>query len=316
MVKVSIVIPAYNALEYLPVALDSIYGQTFSDFEVLIIDDGSKDKTSEWAKKINDPRIRYVFQHNQGVSAARNTGIRLSQGEYIAFLDADDLWEPTKLEKQVRLLENHPEAGLAFTWTAIADERGVPTGEIIPSAEGDTLQQLLEFNTVVCGGSVPMLRRSCFDVIGGFDTSMKHLEDLDLYIRVARKFLFMGIPEPLVRYRQHANSGSTDCDACRQSYERILQRELGANSSEPSRLRGFGRMYLYLGWRALESKNWVLAGSFTQKAVEYFPDLSSSSSFRRLKLRLLIARWGGFTIYTFLRQAIRNFKRQLPQLGH
>ena len=101
MSKVSVIIPAYNAMNYLPQTLKSVLQQTFTDFEILIINDGSSDDIVEWSSQISDSRVKLISQINQGVSAARNTGIRNAQGEYIAFIDADDLWEPTKLEKQV-----------------------------------------------------------------------------------------------------------------------------------------------------------------------------------------------------------------------
>ncbi|MBD3561856.1 glycosyltransferase family 2 protein, partial [Planktothrix sp. FACHB-1355] len=110
--KVSVVIPAYNAMRYLPATLDSVFNQTYTDLEILIIDDGSKDETVEWVAQITDPRVQLISQQNKGVSEARNAGIANARGEYIALLDADDLWEPTKLEKQVRCLEDNPAVGL------------------------------------------------------------------------------------------------------------------------------------------------------------------------------------------------------------
>ncbi|MCJ8280869.1 MAG: glycosyltransferase family 2 protein, partial [Rivularia sp. ALOHA_DT_140] len=128
MPKVSVIIPAYNAMGFLPETLESVLQQTFTDFEILIINDGSSDDIVEWASKISDSRVRLITQINQGVSAARNTGIRNSQGEYIAFLDADDLWEPTKLEKQVNCLKANPGVGLVYTWTTFIDQFSQPIG--------------------------------------------------------------------------------------------------------------------------------------------------------------------------------------------
>ena len=104
MPKVSVIIPTYNAMTYLPETVESVLRQTYSNFELLIIDDGSSDQTVQWVSQLVDSRVRLISQENQGASVARNTGIAHAQGEYVAFLDADDLWEPTKLEQQVRCL--------------------------------------------------------------------------------------------------------------------------------------------------------------------------------------------------------------------
>lgn len=135
MPKVSVIIPAYNSITYLPATLDSVLRQTFADFEVFIVDDGSSDNTAAWGSQIQDRRVQLMTQANQGTCAARNTGIALAQGEYIAFLDADDLWHPTKLAKQVRYLDEHPEVGLVYTWTALIDPEGRPTGRIFANRD-------------------------------------------------------------------------------------------------------------------------------------------------------------------------------------
>nr|WP_256498773.1 glycosyltransferase family A protein [Chroococcidiopsis sp. CCNUC1] len=116
MPKVSVIIPAYNAMKYLPATLGSLLSQTFDDFEAIVVNDGSFDETEKWVSQIEDPRVKLICQQNKGLAGARNTGINQATGEYIAFLDADDLWEPSKLEKQVAVLEENPEVGLVYTW--------------------------------------------------------------------------------------------------------------------------------------------------------------------------------------------------------
>jgi glycosyltransferase involved in cell wall biosynthesis len=143
MLKVSVIIPAYNAMNYLPETLKSVLRQTFTDFEILIIDDGSSDNLVQWVSQLVDPRIKLISQNNQGVSVARNTGITHAQGEFIAFLDADDLWEATKLEKQLHTLEDNPAVGLVYTWTAFIDQSGKFTGILLAShAEGNVWEQI------------------------------------------------------------------------------------------------------------------------------------------------------------------------------
>src|SRR4028119_714252 len=124
MPKVSVIVPAYNAMAYLPETLQSVLTQTFNSFEVLIINDGSSDEIVEWASEIKDSRVKLISQENQGLSGARNTGIWSSQGEYLAFLDADDIWEPTKLEKQVQCLDQDLSIGLVSSWVSSINESG------------------------------------------------------------------------------------------------------------------------------------------------------------------------------------------------
>ena len=175
MPKVSVIIPAYNAMAYLPSTLESVLRQTFVDIEVVIVNDGSSDSIADWASGLNDERIKLISQRNQGSASARNAGIANSTGQYVAFLDADDLWEPTKLEKQVRCLDDCLDVGLVNTWMRKIDSQGHPIGAAtITNAEGNIWQQIAEENIVLCG-SAPLVRRRCFENLGVFDTSF-HLQ--------------------------------------------------------------------------------------------------------------------------------------------
>jgi glycosyltransferase involved in cell wall biosynthesis len=150
MPKVSVVIPAYNAMTYLPETVASVLQQTFSDFELIIVNDGSSDNVMAWASGLEDPRAKLISQENGGVSKARNTGIAQAQGQYIAFLDADDLWEPTKLKKQVHCLETNPSVGLVYTWTAVINQLGQPTRNVwTPNIEGNVWDYLIRLLIVV-----------------------------------------------------------------------------------------------------------------------------------------------------------------------
>ncbi|UBF25208.1 glycosyltransferase family 2 protein [Kovacikia minuta CCNUW1] len=222
--KVSIIIPAYNAMRYLPETIDSVLAQTFSNFEVLVVDDGSTDAIAEWVLQQTDGRLKLMYQKNQGQAAARNTGIAEAKGEYIAFLDADDLWEASKLEKQVAYLDNHPTVGLVYTWIALADQAGNPTGRIVSSdAAGDVWEEIVEFNMVGCG-STPVIRRHCFDVVGYFVPALSPSEDWDMWIRIAVQFPFGVIREPLVLYRQHPESSSSQCQLMLETSSAVIER--------------------------------------------------------------------------------------------
>jgi glycosyltransferase involved in cell wall biosynthesis len=122
MASVSVIVPAYNAEKTILETIQSIQAQTFSDFELIVINDGSSDRTVELLSKINDPRLKVFSYENGGLPVARNRGIQRATGEFITFIDADDLWKPQKLEAQLKALHEYPEAGVAYSWTAFIDE--------------------------------------------------------------------------------------------------------------------------------------------------------------------------------------------------
>jgi glycosyltransferase involved in cell wall biosynthesis len=297
MPKVSVIIPAYNAMTYLPETLKSVFKQTFNDFEVIVVNDGSSDNIEQWASEIKDPRFKLVSQKNQGLSGARNTGINHSQGEYIAFLDADDLWEPTKLEKQVRSLEANSKAGLIYTWVAYVDERGEPTGRIVKNnAEGDVWQKLTECNIIECG-SVAMICRHCFEAVGVFDRNIDAAQDWDMWLRIATYYPFAVVKEPLVRYRQHANNKSKKYAKVLQDLRIIIER---AFQSAPFELlylrnRSYGKVNLVVAWKCLQSsdRDYKQANYFRRQALRHCPQLCFSREYIRLSLAIAAMCWLG-----------------------
>jgi glycosyltransferase involved in cell wall biosynthesis len=320
MPKVSIAIPAYNAMDYLPETLESVLAQTFTDFEVLVVNDGSTDRTAEWVSQLTDPRVKLISQTNQGLAAARNTGIAHARGEYIAFLDADDLWEPTKLEKQVRVLEENPEVGLVYTWMALINETGESTGRVFQNhAEGNIWEKLIESNIVGCG-SVAMVRRSCFETLGGFDQNLRSfVEDWDMWLRIAFYHPFKVVKEPLVYYRQRSTSASNNWEAMEQSSRIVLEKAFA--SAPPDLLalkkRSYGLTNLYLAWKPLQSKNqdYEKASYFCQQALAHYPQLRFSKQYLRLSLTIALMRWIKPAGYRRLRALVYALRRRTVAIG-
>ncbi|MFB2917415.1 glycosyltransferase family 2 protein [Aerosakkonema funiforme] len=317
--KVSVVIPAYNAMRYLPATLDSVFNQTYTDFEILIIDDGSKDETVEWVAQITDPRVKLISQQNKGVSEARNAGIANARGEYIALLDADDLWEPTKLEKQVRCLEDNPAVGLVYTWVKYADEEGNPTEKVQTAyVDGDVLKHILQSN-ILCCSSTPMVRRSCFEDVGVFDSKLSGVADWDMWIRIASRYLFGLIKEPLVRYRQHPNNMSNNCQAMLLDFRKVIERSF---ASVPSNLqylknRAYGHAYLYMAWKYLFHKDLKNAIDLNRQAIAHYPQLFFSKSYIRQSLILAAMRRFGPQGYTKMRDSLKQLiSNKQPSLGN
>ena len=212
--RVSIVIPTYNRAAMLPRAVNSVLTQTFTDLELLIVDDYSVDNTPDVAASLADAdsRIR-TFRHsrNRGLAATRNTGIANAQGEYIAFLDDDDEYMPTKLEKQVQALDAaSPDLGLAYAWCSIVGPTGDIVGERTPLAEGCVFREALARRLILGIGSSSMIRASVIEDIGWFDESLPRSEDLDFLCRLTRRYKICLTPEILVTlHRGHPQMTSS-----------------------------------------------------------------------------------------------------------
>lgn len=197
---VSVIIPTYNRAHLIDRPIRSVLTQTFQDFELLLVDDGSADRTEEAVRKVGDPRVRYIAQPcNAGVSAARNRGLRESCGEFVAFLDSDDEWLPEKLERQVEQFRQAPEK-VGLIYTSVEAVTAKNSSWIFRSEHrGNVYRKLLERNFILSGSCV-MIRRNVIRSAGFFDEGIPAIEDYDLWVRVARFFEFDFLDEPQVRY--------------------------------------------------------------------------------------------------------------------
>ncbi|MEO1429161.1 MAG: glycosyltransferase [Cyanobacteria bacterium J06633_8] len=306
----SIIIPAYNAIKYLPETLESVLKQTFTDFEVLIIDDGSYDNIVEWASGVKNPRVRFLSQKNKGVSAARNLGIKKAKGKYIAFLDADDLWEPTKLEKQLQLFKNNPSLGLVHTAMVVIDEQSKSLGRIFTSnVEGDALEKLLEQNTIVTSSVI--VRHSCLQAVGNFDENLSSSEDWELWVRIASRYSIAHIKEPLVYYRQHANNTTKNWQMLEQDLSSIEQ----VFQSVPQELsylkkRTYAYANIYLAWKALETGYCQQAVYFRNQSIKHYFNILFCPNFIRLSLAIALLQIFGNKGFSRIKSIIYTVRRR------
>lgn len=253
---VSVIIPAYNAAQHLPQALDSALGQTWRHLEVIVVDDGSTDATSDIVQTAaaRDPRVRLIRQANAGVGAARNTGIHAARGRYIAPLDADDLWAPRKLELQVAEMERAgPHAGLAYCWLRSVDQHNRLLAWAPPiTLQGPTGAALLLAN-FIGNASTPLFRASALARVGLYLTRAEQegaqgCEDWDLHLRVAEQFHLCCVPAHLVSYRQGAKNMSLNAASMMTSYHVTVRRARARNPQLPPKLFTWSaaRFYAYL----------------------------------------------------------------------
>jgi glycosyltransferase involved in cell wall biosynthesis len=207
--RVSVIIPAYNAADCVRRAVDSVFAQSFQDFELLVVDDGSTDPTQAVLAGYGD-RLRLLAKENGGPAAARNHGLNHAVGDYVAFLDADDYWRPDKLDRQVALLDARPEIGFCSTATEVVDSAGRPAGEWPCRPDAGPLPDILFMQGTVISGSTSgvLARRRLIDEIGGFDPLLRGFEDPDLWIRLAARTDYACIPQPLTVVVRTANSVS------------------------------------------------------------------------------------------------------------
>jgi glycosyltransferase involved in cell wall biosynthesis len=306
MPKVSVIIPAYNAMKYLPATMASVLNQTYQDFEIVLVNDGSSDSIQEWVDTQNISQLRLISQENRGLAGARNTGIREAKGSYIALLDADDLWDPTKLEKQVQVLDLDEEAALVYTWLALVDEQGTLTGRYYKRLEeGDVWKSMLTANLVGCG-SVPLIRRTYLDKVGHFDENLKSfVEDWDLWLRMARQYRFRVVKEVLTYYRQRGDSASKNWVAMERSYQIVIAKMFNEDSPEllPLKPKFESVIYVNLGWMALQGNNFdnTIASSYQKKAFKCYPQIILAWEFFRLSWAIFLVKYFGRDVYQSIR---------------
>jgi glycosyltransferase involved in cell wall biosynthesis len=249
---VSVVMPAYNAASFIETAIDSVLRQTYANLELVVVDDGSTDATPRLAEAYGD-RLVCFRQRNARQAAARNRGALESSGELIAFIDADDEWLPRKLEKQVRLLDAHPECGLVLCGVQEVDRNGGPLRARQIWFHGDPCEAipLGEAGGGICG-STPVIRRSVFEELGGFDEALPPCEDTDLIWRYACCGKLEAVEEVLVHYRLHDCSAHGSLDlmipAWRRFYRKVLASDMASDRGPLFRARCRGRLsYMLAG---------------------------------------------------------------------
>jgi len=282
--RVSVIVSAYNSELFLARTLESALRQTFTDLELLVIDDGSTDASAEVVRGImaTDPRVRLIVQENRGLAATHNRAIRETRGEFIAPLDHDDVWHPEKLAEQVALLDERPRAGLALCYTAVIDEHHRCLGwKFGGEANGNVYDEMLVWD-MVSGGSVPLIRRTALDAVGPFDETFTCREDWDMWVRLARSSEFATVPRTLVGYTRRAANMSRNYEQMAIEGIRILDKARAADPSfAGSRYRYcVAREYFAMACFCAIDGNIPRAWSYLGRSLAVTP-LAVASSLRR-----------------------------------
>lgn len=237
---VSVVIAAYNASRWIAKTLDSVLAQTFRDFEVVVVDDGSTDETPNVIAGYGT-KVRYLHKENGGAASARNVGIRAARGSYIAFLDADDLWLSEKLQLQMQLFSKYPALAWVYSDAEVFEGQSVlyKVSQRSKLHAGDILRPLLLQDFIP--SPTPLIRREVFDTVGYFDESplLRIGEDWNMWLRIAAKYHVEFVDQPLARIRTHATSmtGSMDLQYAFRSKLTIIENAIARDPERLSDLR-------------------------------------------------------------------------------
>ena len=283
MKLISVIVPVYNVEKYIALTVQSVLNQTYTNFELLIIDDESPDRSVEICQQFNDSRIKIISQKNRGLAGARNTGIRHAQGDYIAFLDGDDLWLPEKLAQHIEHLESSPQVGVSFSRSQFIDSQGKSLGIYqMPKLKDITPAHLLCRNPIG-NGSSPVIRREVLALIRYedklqetvedfyFDEHFRQSEDIECWFRIAAltSWHIEGIPEALTLYRVNGEGLSANILKQLNSWEQFIAKhrdrlpQLMAQWESPAR----AYQLRYLARRAVRLKNGQMAIKLIHQAL-------------------------------------------------
>lgn len=297
MSKISIIIPTYNSEKTIEETIASIQQQSFTDYEIIVIDDGSQDNTIKVVKSIVEPRLQLFSYENGGVATARNRGIAHATGEFIAFLDADDLWSPDKLALQIEALYQNPEAKVVYSWTKYIDEHGQPLfSGTRYFYQGDVYKQLLQTNFLTNASNI-LVHRNVLDLVPGFDPELAYTADWDFYLRLAKNFNFAVVPKFQIYYRQSANSMSTKVEQLKEESLLLLDRvyQTATTKLKLQKNRSYSILYLYcadLYRKKIDinnRKSLVSAKQNLKTSILLYPQSLLQINTQRLLIKLILA---------------------------
>lgn len=303
--KVSVILTTFNGVSrgYLKEAIESVLSQTYKNYELIIVDDGSTDETKDVCREyLDNLRVKYIYQDNKGLAIARNTGILHSSGSFVCFIDDDDVWEREKLQRQIDFFikNNNSKIGMIYTAAEYIDEKGKGLGIRYVPAKGDIYKTLLfKGNIITCPSSV-MIKKEVLEKVGILKVDMKSLEDLELWFRISQKYHVYSINDDLVKYRLHQNRITASHYKREEFYElllyyTLLQNEKGINENIIYRniYQRFAVRHFSLGNYREVRKFYKIASAYASPELSYhfmfllsyFPSLASMVKKIRSKVK-------------------------------
>lgn len=224
--QIDIVMPTYNSMRWLPKTIESILSQTHQNWQLYITDDGSSDDTKQYLTGLNEKRVHYTSQQHKGAAAARNSGIKQGSSPFIAFVDADDIWYPTKLADQIKLMQQDKAVGLVYGQHYIINDQDIITTSLKIDKRGDLFEELCHGNCIAGSASMAMIRRSMVDKVGVFREDLVNGEDWEYWLRISQHCKIDYVPKIIAAIRQHGDSVQTNtkrmADGLVQTFEAIV----------------------------------------------------------------------------------------------
>ena len=290
MAKISIIIPTYNYAQYICEAIESVLNQTYKDFEIIVVDDGSTDNTKEVIKPYLN-KIKYIYQQNSGPSAARNRGIKEAKGEYIAFLDADDIWLAQKLELQIKFMEKEKEVGLIFSDMILFNEKGIIKNSFLkeklffnklsikPLSSTEKVIYDNVFNALLQENFIPtntvIVKKECFNKVGFFDETLFSVEDRDMWLRIGLFYDIGFINFPLVLTRFHETNISANQELALKSRLKVMKKFLNYSNlpikSKKIIKQTINKIYFDLGYLYFTYEKFPLSRIYFRKFLKENP---------------------------------------------
>ena len=302
---VSVIIPAYNETATVERTISSVRNQTYSDLEMQVVDDGSTDETAAIVQRLADidPRITLLRKPNGGLSSARNYGIAHAGGEFIAPIDADDLWHPDKIKKQMAVMrERGDQIGLVYCWSRAIDEQDRVLFDITPCVFRGNVYAALILRNFMSSGA-PLVRRRCVEGVGGYDATLSSrgapcCEDLKFNLEIAERYDFDLVPEFLLAHRIRAGSMSADSDAMLHSYKVVIEEVRARHPELPARLFRWADQHQHLefGLTYLAGRHWATGVPLLLKALVEDPPATIREGTRRLFARFKRSRGFGVLV--------------------
>lgn len=274
MPTVSAIIPNFNNAAYVATAITSVLAQPYTDVEIIVVDDGSTDESRAVIAQFGE-RVRYLWQANQGLAGARNSGIRVAQGDWIALLDADDQWLPSYLETMLALVDRHADGTLYYCAAQCMDQHGQDLPRVLGAPAGPpetTYQTLVRANFLI--PSTILMRRQVVVDAGLFDQALRSCEDWDLWLRLGPQRRFIGTSACLVRYRVHNSSLSANVIGMHQAAQAVIEKNFGPNDGQfqawsRTKKRAYGGLYRYFALTLVQRQNnWAAATTFLSTALQ------------------------------------------------
>ena len=297
MSKISVLVPTYNCVPYLKRALESVLNQTFKDFEIIVINDGSVDNTKkvvESYQKANPGKIVYIYQENQGVAVARNAGIKAAKSDYLALLDADDIWCPDRLEKGMETIGSDPGIGLVHANITRVDENGMTLSTPVRDLKyltGPMFENIFLRKADIACPTV-LFRKACCDEVGLFDPHLTRLgcEDRELWLRIARKFKIVYIDQVLALYRVRLNSMSNNQQKMLKARLYVVDKFFPSEKNDRLRRLALAKIYRDLGdehlfrqqFKHAKERYWE---SITFNPFSFWAWINLGKSFIKLEVR-------------------------------